>query len=285
MSSIPLEAAPLEVLRRSLAERITAGRIDVPMLPQTASQVLSVCNEASCDARKLAELIQHDAGITGHVLSVSNSAAYAPREPIVSLPQAISRLGFRVICEIAVAVAIKGKVFALRGREDRARRLWTHSAQAGAWAKEIARARRKNVEGAFLCGLLHDVGKPAVLQCTLELASASRSTPTEVDCDALMHEFHAALGAQILERWKFPVWMIAAVRHHHDPDQAGEHVEWSRTTQLADLLAHSSTHPDPLADAALRQHPVLADLDLYVDEVDALFARREQVLQVASAFQ
>lgn len=285
MSTAPIHAASVELLRQAFAERLERGQIEVPMLPQTASRVLSVCNETSCDARKLADLIQHDAGLAGHVLSVANSAAYAPREPIVSLSQAISRLGFRVICEIAVAVAVKGKVFAVRGHEERARQLWSHSAMAGAWAKEIARARRRNVEGAFLCGLLHDIGKPAVMQTVLEICTQRALAAEPVACESVMHEFHAQVGTQVLESWKFPAWMGAAVLHHHDPDRAGEHVEWARTTQLADLLAHASTHPDALADEVLRRHPVFADLDLYVDETDALFARREQVVEVARAFQ
>ena len=38
-----------------------------------------------------------------------------------------------------------------------------------AYAKEIARLRRSNVEGAFLCGLLHDIGKPVLLQTLVDI--------------------------------------------------------------------------------------------------------------------
>ncbi|MFO1008955.1 MAG: HDOD domain-containing protein [Planctomycetota bacterium] len=279
------DLAAFDALRTELLERVASGRIEVPLLPQTASQVLATCNETACDSRHLANLIQRDPALAGHVLSVANSAAYAPREPIVSLAQAISRLGFRVICEIALAVALKGKVFSVQGREARVRTMWSHSACAGAWAKEIARARRKNVEGAFLCGLLHDVGQPAVLQASLELFSKHHRELDEEVLDAWTQEFHAQVGALMLERWNFPQWMGAAVRFHHDPYSAGEHVEHALTAQMADLLAHASTHPDPMADAALAQHPALADLDIYTDEFQALLERREKVLELAKAFQ
>ena len=216
------DLAAFDALRAELLERVASGTIDVPLLPQTASQVLASCNETACDSRHLANLIQRDPALAGHVLSVANSAAYAPREPIVSLAQAISRLGFRVICDIALAVALKGKVFTVKGREDRVRTMWGHSACAGAWAKEIARARRKNVEGAFLCGLLHDVGQPAVLQASLELFAKHHREPDEGVLDAWTIEFHAKVGALMLERWNFPQWMAASVRHHHAPEAAGE---------------------------------------------------------------
>ena len=48
----------------------------------------------------------------------------------------------------------------------------------GSTRSEIARAlRRKNVEGAFLCGLLHDVGKPLVMQELIQLASERTERP------------------------------------------------------------------------------------------------------------
>jgi putative nucleotidyltransferase with HDIG domain len=284
MTLPPVDSSQIESLRAQLQLRVATGRIEVPLLPQTASQVLSFCDDAESDALGLAALIQRDPTMAGHVLSVANSAAYAPREPIVSLPQAIARLGFRVVCDIAMAVALKGKVFSVRGHEGRVRVLWTHSASSGAWAKEIARTRRKNVEGAFLCGLLHDVGQPAVLQASLELFDQRGLAHDEVALDAWTQEFHAEVGGLMLQRWGFPDWMIAAVRHHHDPNAAGEHGEHACTTHMADLLAHASTHPDAQADAVLAQHPALSELGIYADEFQALLAKRGKVLEIARAF-
>jgi HD-like signal output (HDOD) protein len=78
--------------------------------------------------------------------------------------------------------------------------------------------------------------------------------------------------------------MCAAVRWHHEPELSGEHAEYARTAMLADLLAHASEAPDAITDDVLRTHPVLADLDLYDEETEALFARREIVLKTAEAY-
>jgi HD-like signal output (HDOD) protein len=271
-------------LRQRLLQRIAERRLELPLLPQTAADVMSVCNDTSCDAARLAALIQRDQSLAAHTLHVANSAAYAPREPIVSLQQAVSRLGFKTMCDIAVAVAMRSKIFVLKGHEERLRTMWVHSATSGTWAKEIARARRRNVEGAFLSGLLHDIGAPVILQSTLELARAKGAAPDEDLLDALILEFHAQVGGIVLEAWKLPDWMCAAVRCHHDPETAGEHAEYARTALLADLLAHASEDPDPAADEILRTHPVLADLDLYEEETDALFARRDFVVKTAEAY-
>lgn len=286
MPSPRIESAPPSremELRNQLVQRIAERRLELPMLPQTAADVLSVCNDASCDAARLAALIQRDQSLAAHTLHVSNSAAYAPREPIVSLQQAVSRLGFKTMCDIAVAVAMRSKVFVLAGHEERLRAMWVHSALSGAWAREIGRVRRRNVEGAFLAGLLHDIGSPVVLQATLELGRG-QPAPDAALLDQLIHEFHTEVAGIVLASWKLPDWMCAAVRWHHDPDLAGEHVDYARTAQLADLLAHASEAPDETTDQVLRTHPVLADLDLYEDETDELFTRRERVLQTAEAY-
>jgi HD-like signal output (HDOD) protein len=123
-----------------------------------------------------------------------------------------------------------------------------------------------------------------VLQAALELWRGRHVPPDEGLLDALILEFHAEVGGIVLATWKLPDWMCAAVRWHHEPELSGEHAEYARTAMLADLLAHASEAPDAITDDVLRTHPVLADLDLYDEETEALFARREIVLKTAEAY-
>lgn len=272
------------VLRDRLVDSIENKKLELPILPGAASQVLSLCGDATADVKKLAGLIQSDQALAGHVLRVANSAAYAPREPIVSLQQAISRLGFTALCDIALAIALKSKVFHVAGHEDAIKKLWVHSAATGAWAKEIARLRRRNVEGAFLSGLLHDVGKPVIWQALLELQRKTDPLPDESLIEIWLDEFHTRVGGELLERWPLPKWMAEVVRWHHHPDLAGEHGEAAATACLADVLAHEFTTPTTEGMALLRRHPTLAALGLYADELDLLLERREQVALVTEAF-
>ncbi|MFN0242185.1 MAG: HDOD domain-containing protein [Planctomycetota bacterium] len=286
----PHQSPPLLLhdLRERLLERVRCGRIELPLLNASATQVVSVCSESSCDAKRLADILQRDPALAGHVLRVANSAAYAPREPIVSLQQAISRLGFDVMCDIALAVAVKGKIFDAKGFEGELRVLWIHSATAGVWAKEVARMRRKSVEGAFLSGLLHDVGKPVVLQASLELFREAGVPPHEAAIHTWMDEFHADVGAQLLCRWSMPDWMQTAVRWHHEPEQAPRDVadatDVAATACLADLLAHTTANSGKTSMVELRQHHVLAQLDMYADDLDTLDERRDTVAELAQAF-
>ena len=276
-------------LKARLCALASDAELELPLLPAASAQVLALCSEESCDARALAQLLERDPALAAHVLRVSNSAAYAPREPIVSLQQAVSRLGMGGVRNIAVAIALQVEVFRVPGRESRIAELWTHSACAGAWAREIARARRRNAEAAFLCGLLHDVGKPALLR---EVAAIERGLGLHLEVAALedcLDELHAELGARMLERWKLPARMVAAARFHHRPDDPevltdnARYAEDVYTTALADQLAHWSSTEAPTRLEALHVSAALEPLGLYDEDLEALMGRRDTVLEAARA--
>lgn len=273
-------------IQQELVRRIESGQLELPLLNDTAAKVMTLCSDPACDARRLAELIQRDPALAGHVLRVANSAAYAPSEPIVSLQQAVSRMGLTVMRDIALAIAVRGKVFCAKGFEAELKALWIHSATSGAWAKEIARLRRRNVEGAFLSGLLHDVGKPVVLQAALDLfAEAKRA----VDAAALhrwQDAFHTTVAAQLLKHWSMPEWMQSSALWHHEPERAqGEDAEVAATVCLADSLAHWSAADGKTSEVEVRHHPVLCRLNLYAEDLDELMARRDQVDLISRALQ
>lgn len=270
-------------LRRELVRKIETCELELPVLPDVASRVLSLCQDPDSEPRALGDLIQRDPALAGNVLRIANSAAYAPREPIVSLQQAISRLGMTTMGDIAIAAAINAKGPGIKGRETELRTLRAHAAATGVWSREVARHRRRNVEAAFLTGLLHDVGHPIVLKTVLDLAKN-----VEIDEETIqgfVHEFHASVGARLIERWKLPHWIAAAIDGHHDLSRAGEHSDLAATVMLGDELAHWSDKPDATGDAKIRALPILSTLSLYPEDIDELFARREVVETTTKAFQ
>lgn len=154
----PASTGPLEQL---LIERIQKGAIELPLLPQVASRILAMVYDPNAEAAKLAALIHQDQALAAHVIRIANSPAYMTRNPVVSLQHAVSMLGMNLMSELAFSASIKGSAFKVPGWDDEVKRLWQYSLASGAYAKEIARTRRFNVESAYLCGLLHGIGKPS----------------------------------------------------------------------------------------------------------------------------
>jgi putative nucleotidyltransferase with HDIG domain len=270
-------------IQADLVERIEAGNLELPLLSDVVWQVMDLSASDRVDARMLSDLIHRDPALAGHVLHVANSPAYMPRMPIVSLQQAISRLGTTVLCEIAFAVALQSRVFDVKGYENELLNLWKHSVGAAAFAKEIARVRQSNVEGAFLCGLLHDVGKPIILQMLLDLQSEQGLTLEPSLVSAIMEAYHTQVGSMIAGEWALPPHVCESIAYHHDYLVAPTCAEAVMVTRLADCLSYHSMLPEIFDEERIRHHPVLADLRFSPDHVEAVLARRQAVKQIIEA--
>lgn len=270
-------------LSHRFAKAIAERRLEVPPMPATASEVLMLCQQESTDAAKLSAVIHRDQTIASNVLRVANSVAYAGQVPCASLQQACSRLGMQLITEIATAVAVRGRMFGNPKCAELLAALWKHSVLTGFFAKEIARARRRNVESAFLCGLLHDVGKAVLLNnVDRALAGQDLGVPTEELIGALADQ-HVAAGSLLAREWKLADQLIEAIEFHHEHGKATRFQDLAMTVAYADVLAHHvapSVLMAPMSEAELRTSPLLVGLNLYTDQVAALFGMKERALLV-----
>lgn len=271
-------------IRQLLRERISTN-LNLPMQSQTAAQVLALGGDEERDVREFTELVERDPALAGHILALSNSVVYAAREPITSLHQAVKWLGISTLCEISVAVSLKSKVFDIPGYATRLRDLWIHSAATAVYARELSRDRIEDADGMFMCGLLHTVGKPVVMQNMSDIVKERTNHPVPKGLMELaMEEFYELVGGKLVAHWEFPEWMITVVRCHRQYDQAGDYRMEACLISLAASLAdwallEGSTEED--FDYSL---PAIEDAGLSVEDIQRMIARRGQVLEIADAF-
>lgn len=288
----PLYGEAAELLH-AVQERVAAGQVELPLLPQVASQVVMLAGNPSADAAQLSGLIHRDPALAGQVLRIANSPAYMPKMPIVSLQQAVARLGLNAVTEIAFVASVQSGTFRVKGFEAELARLWRHAIASAVFAKEIARLRRSNVEAAFLCGLLHAVGQPALLQVVadeeLRLARArlaaerTATGTTRAALPVILAQLHTGVGLRIAELWSLPRPVVNAIATYATYQQLPTFTEEAMVTCLADRLATDLTEPGRFDEASLRDHAVFAHLNLYPDDVATLRAKRQQVAEAVSA--
>jgi HD-like signal output (HDOD) protein len=288
---------PTEVVARwraEVEERVGKGQIHLPLLPQVASQVLMLAGSASVDAAQLSGLIHRDPALAGQVLQIANSPAYMSLMPIVSLQQAVARLGLNAVTEIALVASMQSGTFKVPGYEADLKRLWRHAIASAVFAKEIARIRRSNVEAAFLCGLLHAVGKPALLQVVADVQLAQEKSTASVRAVAgsgairaavadLLDALHVGVGLRIAEVWGLPRSVVAAIATYGCYDRTPGPTQEAAITCLADRLATDLVEPGRFDETTLRDHPVFAHLNLYPDDVAGLLAKRAMVAGVVDS--
>lgn len=269
-----------EQVERALVERIDKDRIDLPVLPQVAGRVMALASDPSADAARLSVLIHQDQALAAHVLRIANSPAYMPRTPIASLQHAVAMLGVTQLSDIAVTISLKSGAVTVPGYEADIRYLWRHALASGAYAKEIARLRRYNVESAYLCGLLHAVGKPVVLKTVTTIAADMHIPLDPSAITSFLDGYHSRVGNLIATEWALPPQVAEAIAYYWAYEQAPSHRQEAMMTCLADRLATYLLIPDSFDGSTFREHSIFADLNLYPNDIDALLGLQEKVLSL-----
>ncbi len=266
---------PLVELRGLFQQRLNEKRLELPLLPGVAMQVTSAAARDDVDTRVLTEILKRDAALAAHVLRVVNSPVYSPRAQIVSLQQAVARVGSAKIREIALIVACKASVFRVKGYEAEIDQVFRHSIATALFAQEIARHTRNNVEDAFLCGLLHDIGQPVTMQGLLSLADERRLKLDKQACLDSVRELHCSAGAALASAWTLPETAALAIAHHHGA--ADQHPAAVHITSLADAAAHALLDHPELDRASLVDHPALAVLEIYPDILEKILGNATRI--------
>src|ERR1043165_2295655 len=202
---------PEKGLERIVNAAIAEGSLDLPPPPQIASEVMRLTRgdavngtAGDTSAAELAQLIQRDVALAGQVMRVSNSALYARRTPVVTLPQAIAWLGIREIRNIAFAVAVQGQVFNSAYFNQAMNELWRESVITALFAQEIARLKRRNVESAYLCGLLHRVGMAVILNRVGAAVLKHKVTPDPLVVLTAAQRQESRVGTHLAIAWQLP---------------------------------------------------------------------------------
>lgn len=271
------------VIAPHLENLLKSGELSVPMLPEVTGRVVSLSQDPESDANQLAHLIQGDQSLAAHVMRIASSAAYSPNGAMVSIQQAITRLGMNLISDIALAASISAKMFYAPGFEDHVSRTWQHALTTALWSKEIARVCRLDVEAIFLCGLLHSIGRPVVLQGIIEI-SRDKSLPlSHEDTLALEDTYQRDVGATVAEKWDMPQILCESIRFFDDYESAPIARDQACIVNGGAQFARHMLVPETLDHDTLITLPVLADLNLHQDEISRLLDMKEPIASTREA--
>ncbi len=272
--------------RFALKAYIQDERLKIPVLPDVVGKVIALINHPQADANTLARLIHKDQALAGYVLRVSNSPIFAGAREISTLRQAIARIGAKTLGKIALSVTMQGKVFQAPGYENEIKDIWCQTLTAGAFAQDIGHLLNETSESLYLCGLLHTVGKPVILQALNDLKGELKLDLSVEAGVALMEEFHHAVGRKVAIEWKLPDAVREACVHYLDPENAKEHQKEVRITFLAHQFSlYVKEDPTEEDIEALNNHPTTQLLGLKKDHLIKLASRLEKIRSLLEAMQ
>jgi HD-like signal output (HDOD) protein len=276
----------IQIIVDTLQTRLQRDEIEVPLLPEVVSKVIRLTQDPESDSEELARLIQSDQPLAGQVMRIASSALYSPNTTLVSLQQAISRLGMRIISDIALAASINSKMFSAPGYNQFIGQQLKYSLHCGVWAKEVARMCRRNVEAAFLSGLLHNIGRIVAIQVILETARNHHVELTKHDVIQLATQFERPFSVKVVEFWKMPKAVCDVVSSFDQYENAASAKDATMIVVAgARMASHCCKVGDEalLPEEALLEDPVFGGLNLYLDDIHTLLEKADMVSSTVEA--
>ncbi len=270
---------PVAELDSELTRQLESGELDLPLFPATAFKVFELAQDPDANAQAVAALVETDQKIAASVLRVANSAAFGGSSRITTLRQAVTRTGLKTLGEIVLSTALRSGVFQESRFLGPMQDYWREGVGAALWGKELARLRKANVETAYMCGLLHNVGKPLALNFLLGLCGGNIPRLFERVC-----ELAPLIGTRIGELWHLPQPARVCITHHEHYTDAPEHREEACTVSAAMLLTRHMYSDDACPRADLEQAGCFAELNLYPQDLDRLLTKKKRLAAQLESF-
>lgn len=266
-------------------------KIKLPAMPTIIAKLNEVARDDKASAADIASVIQLEPSLSTSLLRLVNSPFYGFAEPVTTITRAVTALGAHQVYSLAMGdIVMKVVNRVVPGGID-LNAFWEHSIGCAIIARELSRmALVSDPETAFICGLLHDIGRliqyvglPQQTHDILHEVRTRRIPRLRAEAKILGYT-HADIGATLLGAWKLPEPIVAAVQQHHTPVGGGNQ-RLAAVVHVADLLAQVLIiQPTALVYVAPLQDAAWQALNLTTDQVQAcledLDERVEETLAV-----
>lgn len=272
-----------ETLQEALNAILASGGCELPMLPEVAAQLLKLTSDVDCEASEIVALIKRDQSLTSHLLKIANSLRYNTGVAVSSIQQAVARLGLISVREIVVLISCQCRIFDVAGFELDVRQSFRRSLAAAAFSQEIARVRRMNVEEAFLAGLLHDVGRPILLQALSDRRTTSGLVAPDDDLRSAAEENRILLAARLIALWNLPDRVAETVLYQLAPATAPNCLLQAALLNLAVELAGQTLDAHASKANPLDAHPMADLLSLYPEQLAMILQHQPAILEWVDA--
>lgn len=250
------------VFDNKLEDRILRTLNRLPPFSPTLNRLLATLCKEDVSFAKVSDLIEKDAVLAGNILGLVNSSLYGRQDKVNSVRRAVALLGVNKLRNVALGMSIT--------------RMWTkvpvppHWSMAAFNQHAIAVAMLADLisqhtaidypEGAFIAGLLHDVGKLVIVigmpdsYSEIMRLRGELQRPVQESEIRVLGVTHSDISWRVLRAWNLPETIQRAVLFHHSPgldasDRDHKHpLSWgvSAADQCANVIGATCPGPPPL---------------------------------------
>jgi len=265
-------AAAQEMLEKAEVETSQLGALaKLPPFGPVAVSLMRLFDRDDVEMHDIVRLVSADVALSSQLLAMANSPLFGVQTSIRDLQHAITVLGIDRTKSLATTLAMRS-FLSNAPKTPVLRRIWRHGIATSVIAEVLAPSYGLSKDLANVAGILHDVGRVALLAAYperyAELAVRTHENTASI-LDAERSQFgldHCQAGQLLSESWRFPTELQQVVAHHLESPRGQDLVSVVQTAcRLAVDLGYAAiarqdhqTKPietiEALVPAAIRGH-------------------------------
>ena len=224
----------------------------LPQLPQVMVALVSACNNDDSSTRELTRIISTDPSLTAKLLQIMGSSYVNLRQEVTTIKNAVVYLGVDTIRNLAISSAAL-HFFSLSKKLPgfNMGQFWYHSYTCALLAEKLAKEQGLgNLDEFFLAGLLHDIGRLALMQTfPEEYAPILKANAMEKEAAraemAVFQTDTSQVSAWLFRQWQLnPLVADAVLFLHEPPEKIQGELAHIRTIYAANRLSGNKTPAD-----------------------------------------
>jgi putative nucleotidyltransferase with HDIG domain len=220
-----------EQVLQDLDHRIQSGLVNIPATPDLIIKLNNAIRSDSESLAGISKIVATDQPLVSKILKVVNSPFFTTGSEVTSLQRAITIMGLSSVKSVAIAHTLS--TFS-PANVKKVKPVLRHCLFAAFLAKQLAKKIDIDPDEAFVCGILHDIGKTILIDY---LATGELAEPLYLE---IISKNHCRAGYFLALEWQLSEIVQETILHHHTPDQALRYPHHVLLTYFADHIANGT---------------------------------------------
>jgi len=229
-------------LFNDIMQAYNSASLQLPSLPEIALKVKKALSRDDTSALDVARIVAADPVMATRLIAVANGPLNRGVEPVISIQQAVVRLGVQVCKNLVMSFAMS-QLFKSQSSQlnQRMQQLYDRSVDVAAIAFALSRHSGKlNPDHVLLAGLLHDIG---VIPILAHIEKTGLLVESETELDQILARLKGFVGAMVVRHWELPGDFLNVVENYDDWQRnTGQQVDVSDLITAAAIYSRLKRH-------------------------------------------